>query len=257
VLVADPAPAPEYFCQQPRAPSLPFSPPPRARLALWRVMAGGVWGTRAWWCVCGGCGILVLGAVVVVACSCSTSRATLVCRFGNVGALYAATPRDRPSCLGAPVQCTGPVSVQLGSGSYYASCPSWPHHGRAGRSRRSTVVNPAHTPHAGISLISKKIAPALSRSHIACAPALLGCATCNANVVADGDVPRRYGRPAYPTTGRRGRVPAGAVCAGRGTEGKWRRARVGVGGVGSGGGGGASAPQPEVGRERRAGHRVG
>jgi hypothetical protein len=27
-------------------------------------------------------------------------------------------PRDRPSCLGAPVQSTGPVSVQLGGGSY-------------------------------------------------------------------------------------------------------------------------------------------
>eukprot|EP01047_Picozoa_sp_COSAG01_P070180 COSAG01_NODE_10571_length_2129_cov_4.778376_1_plen_197_part_10 len=128
--------APEYSCQQPRVPSLPFSPPSRARLARWRVMAGGVW-ARARGGVCAGGGRdTCIRRSRGGACSCSTSRASLVCQFGNVGAHNAATPRDRPSCLGAPVRYmyTGPVSVQLGAGLMRHALP--PHHGRAGRSRR-------------------------------------------------------------------------------------------------------------------------
>jgi hypothetical protein len=59
-------------------PPSPSAPPPCARLARWRVMVGGVWGARAWWCVCGGGGIRVLWRSRGGACSCSSSRATLV-----------------------------------------------------------------------------------------------------------------------------------------------------------------------------------
>jgi hypothetical protein len=128
VLIADPAPAPEYFCQQPRAPSLPFSPPPRARLALWRVMVGGVWGARAWWCVCGGgrdtC-TYIMGAVVVVPAALALLALPWHERFSNVGVHNAATPRDFPPLPRSPSTVHRAGLFLVGGGSY-ASCPTTP-----------------------------------------------------------------------------------------------------------------------------------
>jgi hypothetical protein len=99
---------------------LPFSPPPRARLALWRVMVGGVWGARAWWCVCGG------GRnTCIMAQSWWCLQLSHFSRYPGMvgseilrGAQRGHPLETSPPCLGAPVQCTGPFSVQLGSGSY-------------------------------------------------------------------------------------------------------------------------------------------
>ena len=96
---------------------------------------------RAVVCVQGGAGYVYYGAVVVVPAALALLALPWYGWFSNVGALYAATPRDLPSLPRSPSTEHRAGLYSVGERVLY-ECPSWPHHGRAGRCRRAPFQGP-------------------------------------------------------------------------------------------------------------------